>query len=567
MAERWLAALVADQNARAMLPGDSKNPLVTKVEKRQKQLKKEMTNRFTIQNLDNLFTKNMQTSPTVSDDSVPRLGFSKSPVSDEATPAWLIACADQKEQKKKKHKQKKKKKKGRRALDSLSDNLLDKNCRSGNLMAELMKCTEDVIAVDGILWVYDEVCGCYKRSTENEISTKLYTMLSEEDRLKIGSREYKEAFSQLMISEEIMMKDSFFDNRPYVNCLNGVVDVCRGVLLEHSPKYFFKHCIHANYDPTAECPKFMAYVGDITGGDKELRKLLRVIIGYICSHYNNAKKAFLIYGIPHTGKSVLCNLIERILGRDYICHVDLCFLQKQEYAATLSDKLLNVAPDLKNEALKDVGFFKSLVSHDDSISARLLYGNPQDIKCETKMMFSTNHLLSFDPSLSIYDVEAVFNRLIYWPFQNKPISDQQDNKHLSDEIYEERDGIFTWAMKGLRDYVENGEIFPEAHKSTEIKAKNMAKYCPEKIFFEKCLKRKEGVYESSGAIKDAFEQFCREAEVTHKGNIASFLEEHEHLSKSKKRIDQDGMIVSSGNPIWVYEGIRLRKQYRANNIN
>ena len=74
-------------------------------------------------------------------------------------------------------------------------------------------------------------------------------------------------------------------------------------------------------------------------------------------------------------------------------------------------------------------------------------------------------------------------------------------------------------------------------------------------------------FSSSSVIKEAFEQFCRATEVTHKGDIASFLEEHEQLAKSKKRIDQDGFVVSNGNPIWVYEGIRLRKQYRANNIN
>lgn len=96
-------------------------------------------------------------------------------------------------------------------------------------------------------------------------------------------------------------------------------------------------------------------------------------MGYIFSHYNNAKKAFLLYGIPHTGKSVLCALLERIIGVDATCHIDLAMLSRQEYAATLNSKLLNVAPDLKNEALKDVGFFKSLVSHDDTISARLLY--------------------------------------------------------------------------------------------------------------------------------------------------------------------------------------------------
>ena len=48
-----------------------------------------------------------------------------------------------------------------------------------------------------------------------------------------------------------------------------------------------------------------------------------------------------------------------------------------------------------------------------------------------------------------------------------------------------------------------------------------------------------------------------------KGNIADYLEEHEHLPKTKKRIDADGLATSEGNPIYVYEGIRLKKKYRS----
>jgi putative DNA primase/helicase len=306
----------------------------------------------------------------------------------------------------------------------------------------------------------------------------------------------------------------------------------------------------------------MDYINHITDGDKELKRLLRVIMGYLFSHYNNGKKAFLIYGIPHTGKSVLCNVIERCWGKCYVSHVDLAMLSKPEFAASLNGSVLNISADLKNESLRDVGFFKSLVSHDDTIASRALYSNPQDIKCETKMIFSTNHLISFDSSLSVYDIEAVFNRLIYVPYLNKPISDKNDNKHLSDEIYDERDAVFTWAIKGLKDYIENNENFPKAKSSEKLKLKNMAKYCPEKIFFEEAIKKEEGVYESSSDIRAAFEVFCQDCEVRGKANIIAFLEEHEHLNKSKKRIDENGNLTSVGNPIYVYEGIRLRNKYR-----
>lgn len=449
---------------------------------------------------------------------------------------------------------------------ALFDNLLEVESKNSNLMAEVIKHANDMVIVNDELYLYNADIGCYKESSQRDIAKELRSSLEHEDQLKITSRQYKESYDQLMISKELESKEGFFENRPYVNCLNGVVDVCGEKLLEHSPDFCFKHCINANYVPgEGKCERFLEYLDYITGGKKDLKRLLRVLMGYIWSHYTNGKVAVLVYGIPGTGKSVLCALIERVIGGD-VSHVDLTMLHRPEFAANLSNKLLNVVADLKNEALKDVGFFKSLVSHDDTISTRALYDNPRDIKCETKMLFSSNHLLTFDNSLAIYDIEAVFNRLIYFPFQNKPITKDQDNKHLSDELYEERDLIFTWAMKGLKDYVENNETFPEAKASNDIKRMNMARYCPEKIFFEECIKEAEGKFESSSAIKDAFMSFCMDNDVHQKADIANFLDEHQRVPKTKKRIDADGNQISTGNPIYVYEGIRLKKQYRTGGI-
>jgi phage/plasmid-associated DNA primase len=199
--------------------------------------------------------------------------------------------------------------------------------------------------------------------------------------------------------------------------------------------------------------------------------------------------------------------------------------------------------------------------------ARSLYSNPTKIKCgEAKMLFSTNHLLSFAPDLGINDITAVFNRLIFIPFQNKPIKDSENNKHLSEELFLERDAIFTWAMGGLRYYVEHNETFPECGLSAEIKARNVAQYCPEKIFFSEAIKKADGKFESSLAIKEAFDEFCKETGAKVKGDIHAYLAEHEGIVKlnTKKRIDSDGNPISEGNPIYVYEGIRLRKKYKSN---
>ena len=326
-------------------------------------------------------------------------------------------------------KAKKRKKKSKKMFASLEENLCEKAPRNANILSEAYKLKQNVIADNNVLCVYDEEGGCYYPRNSAEVAADIKDYLDEDTRLKINSKDYKEAYAQLMISKDIACEEGFFENRPYVNCLNGVVDIRKGVLLEHSPDFRFKHCIRAEYNPNAECPRFLEYADYITGGNKELKKLLRVIMGYIFSHYNNAKLAVLIYGIPHTGKSVLCNLISRIIGEDYVTNIDIAMLHRQEYAASLANAILNVAPDLKNEPLKDTGYLKSLLSKDDTITARTLYANPTKIRCETKMLFSSNHLISFSPEVGIYDIEAVFNRLLFFPFQNTPIKDSENNKH------------------------------------------------------------------------------------------------------------------------------------------
>ena len=553
MAELWVTHLLANQNGRSKVLGDLENPLIQKAKKMNKNVREEIQKRvptqissnYSMAQKTNSFQPKIELSPE----------HSSSVLHNDSRQFTFAEIVE----KKIKKKEKKNKKKSREMLASISNNLIDATEKTGNLMAEYIKNYGDIALIDDTLYKYDENLGCFRACGYNEIAKEMRSALDYGDQLKISSRDYKECVSQLYISEDLVNQDRFFENGPYVNCLNGVVDVTSGELLKHSPRYFFKHCIHANYMPGAECKKFLDYVDYITDGNRDLRKLLRAILGYIFSHYNNAKMAVLLYGIPHTGKSVICKVIEQIIGAPYVAHVDLSFLHKQEYVASLSNKILNVAPDLKNESLKDVGFFKSLVSHDDTISARALYSNPKDIKCECKMLFSSNHLLTFDSSLDMLDIEAVFNRLVYFPFQNRPIKSSQENKHLSDDLCKERDAIFTWAMKGLQDYVESGEQFPKATLSEDIKRKNVAQYCPEKSFFEKHIKEKEGVFESVSAIKAAYEDFCLQHSVKRRGSITTFIEEHEGVQKIKKRIDENGGPSSSGNPIYVYKNIRLRK--------
>ena len=556
---RYMDILIKNQSNRSVLFGDHSDLQTKQIKSKQQSNRSLFWEGFAS---NTAIVVDLKKSPS-SDTQVNSAKISISRTDKTAEKSFLVAHSKKKKKKKDKKNRKRREHICQEVSNCISDNLIDSDNRNGNLMAELMKHSNEILLVDDSLWLYDSVQGCFKPCAKKDIATKLRSLLDYSEQLKISTREYQEAYEQLLISEELICEDGFLENQPLVNCLNGVVDVVNGDLLEHSPDYKFKHCVLANYDPKARCDKFLEYLDFITNKDEELKLLMRVMLSYLFSSYNNAKKAFILISGPGRGKSVLCNLIRRIIGKDFVSGVDLSMLCKQEYAASLFGKLVNICPDLKNIPLTDVGFFKSLVSHDDLISTRALYSNPKEFKCDSKMVFASNHYLTFGSDVSPSDVDAVFTRLIYYPYQNGFVKEEQQDKHLSEKLYSEKDGIFTWAIQGLRYYIDNNENFPKSKLSENVKLQNMAAYCPEKVFFEKCIKRKDDTYESSLAIRAAFDSFCRTTGVKTKGNILNYLDNHEHLKKCRKRVDGEGKISSKGNAIYVYENIALKKRYRS----
>ncbi|HCF1489842.1 TPA: hypothetical protein NH848_002516 [Pseudomonas aeruginosa] len=68
--------------------------------------------------------------------------------------------------------------------------------------------------------------------------------------------------------------------------------------------------------PGGDCPQWMAFLSDITGGDVDLQAYLQRMVGYCLTGVTSAHALFFLYGTGANGKSVFANVISTILG-DY----------------------------------------------------------------------------------------------------------------------------------------------------------------------------------------------------------------------------------------------------------
>jgi P4 family phage/plasmid primase-like protien len=142
------------------------------------------------------------------------------------------------------------------------------------------------------------------------------------------------------------------EQRNYIALQNGILDVDallaggRDVLLPHTPRWFSPVCLPFGFDPTADCPKWRAFLDRNLAGDQQKINLLAEWFGYILTFNTKLQRYLLMYGEGSNGKSVIIAAIEAVLGLDNISTVPMeQFGDKFRLAGTLG-KLVNLMPEI-----------------------------------------------------------------------------------------------------------------------------------------------------------------------------------------------------------------------------
>lgn len=212
--------------------------------------------------------------------------------------------------------------------------------------------------------------------------------------------------------------------------------------------------------PRGSCPRWLAFLERVTGGDRALQDYLQRVAGYCLTGSVSEHALFFLYGTGGNGKGVFVSTLTGIMG-DYArtAPIEIFHDTKHDRHPTELAMLRGARLVVANETEEGARFAEArikMLTGGDRIAARFMRGDFFEFAPSFKVMIVGNH----KPSLRSVD-EALRRRLHLIPFMVTIPHDEKD-PGLADKLKAEWPGILQWAIDGCIAWREQGLAPPEA---------------------------------------------------------------------------------------------------------
>jgi putative DNA primase/helicase len=193
-------------------------------------------------------------------------------------------------------------------------------------------------------------------------------------------------------------------------------------------------------------------------GDQSVDYMLESL-AYCLTGETFERKMYMFWGHGCNGKSTLIDLMKQILGVLYTAISEQVFMSQERRSSTTPELIplkrarLTVFSESKKGGNLDSTRLKLLTGNDD-ISARQLYGKQITFRPQSKYILLTNHLPDFN-----IDDQAMVDCIALLPFENK-FSITPENKAFVNSLNEEvaLDGLFTILARKAKTIYERGRV-------------------------------------------------------------------------------------------------------------
>lgn len=324
----------------------------------------------------------------------------------------------------------------------------------------------------------------------------------------------------------------------------GTVDLRTG---RHRPSIAGDHITRSVAVPPAEwaeCPIWLDFLKDSTGGDDELIRFLQQMAGYALTADTREDALFFIYGPGGNGKSVFLSALNGILG-DYAITAAMSTFEASKGGQVPADLAMLRGSRLVTASETEEGKpwaearIKAMTGG-DPITARFMRQNFFTFRPQFKIVVVGNH----KPVLKVVD-EAMKRRFNIIPFVIKP---EKPDRQLDEKLRKEWPAILRWMIDGCLDWQENGLVRPSlvtAATEEYFEDQDMfSQWCAEHCDVDKPARH---MLEMSSVLFRSWAAFAK-ASGEEPGSIKSFAQTLQREGFRKKQTNQGAF----------YEGIRIR---------
>ena len=246
------------------------------------------------------------------------------------------------------------------------------------------------------------------------------------------------------------------ENKSVINIQNGILDLENMSLSAHNPKALCTRMGGTSMPDSPKVPKkWLVFLDQIFGSDKELIRYIQKALGYSLSGNTSEQCAFFLYGTGRNGKSTFLEVVRRIMG-DYATNIqpESIMIRSSNNSANSDIARLKGARFVTsvepNEGMRlNEGLLKQITG-DDVITARKLYGDEFEFRPEFKLWMATNH----KPTIRGTDL-GIWRRIHIISFLIT-IPDEKVDKHLSEKLMQELPDIFAWIAQGYTLWKSEG---------------------------------------------------------------------------------------------------------------
>jgi P4 family phage/plasmid primase-like protien len=246
-----------------------------------------------------------------------------------------------------------------------------------------------------------------------------------------------------------------------ITFVNGQLTIPDLTLHPNTPKFFTLTAMPYDWEPSAQCPRWMRLLDEIFPNDPAKCALLQEWFGYNLVADTSQEKLMFFVGRPGAGKGTVIETLRAVLGHGQIASTSFDALVEPFGLQPLVGKLAAIMPDAhitqRGDPAKALQVLKEISGRDSVSINRKNRDFLEDHKLPCRFTISVNSM----PDLPDHE-RALDRRLLLLHFGE--VFTGREDIGLKAKLALEAPGIAAWAVRGLLRLRKHGFTVPESSK-------------------------------------------------------------------------------------------------------